>query len=105
MISIIFWFTKNIFIKLTLGLFLRYPYNLGDFHPDILIEAILIKKSVLNFYKCSHREHSITIWNLIKRLFSSYLSPCNELWSIPQTPKKVKGVNLKQKRIRFHIPV
>ena len=34
-------FTKTFIIKLTLGLFLRY-YNLGDFHPDILIEAILI---------------------------------------------------------------
>ena len=44
MISIIFWFTKNFIIKLTLGLFLRYSYILGDFPPDILIEAILIKK-------------------------------------------------------------
>ena len=46
-ISIIFWFTKNFIIKLTLGLFLRYPYILGDFHPDILIEAILIKKACM----------------------------------------------------------
>ena len=46
MISIIFLFTKNFIIKLTLGLFSRYSYILGDFHPDILIEAILIKKSV-----------------------------------------------------------
>ena len=28
-----------------LGIFLRYSYNLGDFHPDILIEAILMKKT------------------------------------------------------------
>ena len=46
-ISIIFWFTKNFIIKLTLGLFLRYSYNLGDFQPDILIEAILIKKACI----------------------------------------------------------
>ena len=45
MILIILWFTKNFFNKLTLGLFLRYSYNLGNFHPDILIEAILIKKA------------------------------------------------------------
>ena len=44
MISIIFWFTKNFIIKLTLGLFVEYSYILGDFHPDILIEAILLKK-------------------------------------------------------------
>ena len=48
MISIMinFWFTKNFIIKLTLKLFLRYSYNLGDFHPGILIEAILIKKNM-----------------------------------------------------------
>ena len=39
-----FLVTKNFIIKLTLGLFLRYFSILGDFHPDILIEAILIKK-------------------------------------------------------------
>ena len=27
----------------------RYSYILGDFHPDILIEAILIKKNVYAF--------------------------------------------------------
>ena len=32
MISIIFWFTK------------KDSYNLGNFHPDILIEAILINE-------------------------------------------------------------
>ena len=48
MISIIAWFTKNFIIKLTLGLFLRYSYILGNFHPDILIEDILIKKRVLD---------------------------------------------------------
>ena len=47
MISVIFLFTKNFIIKLTLGLSLRYSYHLGDFHPDILIEAILIKKRVM----------------------------------------------------------
>ena len=46
MISVIFLFTKNFIIKLTPGLFLRYFYILGDFQPDILIEAILIKKRV-----------------------------------------------------------
>ena len=46
MISIIVWFTKNFIIKLTLGLFLRYSYILGDFHPDILTEAVLIKERV-----------------------------------------------------------
>ena len=46
MISVIFWFTKNFIIKLTLGLFLRYSYILGDFQPYILIDAILLKKSV-----------------------------------------------------------
>ena len=45
MISIIFWFTKSFIIKLTLGLFLIYSYNLGDF-TDIHIEAIHIKKRV-----------------------------------------------------------
>ena len=44
MIFIIFWFT-NFSIKLTLVLFLRYSYNLGDIHLDIFIEAILIKKA------------------------------------------------------------
>ena len=43
LISITFWFTNKFFlIKLTLGIFLRYSYNLGKFHPDILIGAILI---------------------------------------------------------------
>ena len=40
-ISIIFWFTKNFIITLTLGQFLRYSYILVDFHPDILMEDIL----------------------------------------------------------------
>ena len=35
MIFIIFWFTKNFIIKLS------------DFHPDILIEAILKKKACI----------------------------------------------------------
>ena len=44
MISIIFWCTKNFIMKHSLRLLIvRYSYNLGDFHPDILIEAILIK--------------------------------------------------------------
>ena len=47
MISIIFWFTKNFIIKLNLGLFLRYSYNLCNFHPDIPIEAILIKNACI----------------------------------------------------------
>ena len=51
MISIYFWFTKIFIVKLTLGLFLGYSYNLGDFQPDILIEAILIKKVCINIKK------------------------------------------------------
>ena len=31
-------------VKLTLEVFLGYSYDLAYFHPDILIEAILIKK-------------------------------------------------------------
>ena len=50
MISVIF-FTKNFLIKLTLRLFLRYSYILGNFHPDILIEAILIKKRAYYFLR------------------------------------------------------
>ena len=46
MISVLFWFTKNVIIKITLGLFLRYSNNLGNFHPDIFIEAIFIIKNV-----------------------------------------------------------
>ena len=53
MISIFVWFNKNFIIKLTLGLFLRYSYNLGDFHPDFLIEAILIKKVYIAFNVCN----------------------------------------------------
>ena len=33
-------------VKLTLEVFLGYSYEMAYFHPDILIEAILIKKSV-----------------------------------------------------------
>ena len=33
-------------VILTLEVFLGYSYDLAYFHPDILIEAILIKKSV-----------------------------------------------------------
>ena len=47
-ISVTFLFIKIFIIKLTLGLFLRYSYILGDFYPDILIEAILIKKQACN---------------------------------------------------------
>ena len=31
-------------VKLTLEVFLGYSYEMAYFHPDILIEAILIKK-------------------------------------------------------------
>ena len=31
-----------ILMKFTLGIFLKYSYKLGDFHPDNLIEDILI---------------------------------------------------------------
>ena len=54
-ISIIFWFTKNSIIKFTLGLFLRYSYNLGDFNPDILIEAILIKSVKVLHYSIERK--------------------------------------------------
>ena len=44
------WFIdKLFFIKLTLVIFLRYSYNLGKFHADILIDIILIKKRVFTF--------------------------------------------------------
>ena len=33
-------------VKFTLGGFLGYFYDLANFHPDILIEAILINKRV-----------------------------------------------------------
>ena len=46
-ISIIFWFTKNFIVKLTLRLFIRYSYILGEFPWYSYIEAILIKKRVL----------------------------------------------------------
>ena len=32
-------------VELTLEVFLGYSYDLAYFHPDILIEAILIKKA------------------------------------------------------------
>ena len=47
LIALVFWFTKHIPMKFTLGIFLRYSYKLGNFHPDILIEAILIKKACI----------------------------------------------------------
>ena len=60
MISITFGLLRISLSKLTLGLFLRYSYNLGDLHPNILIEAILIKKSVYFILrilpKDNHRE-------------------------------------------------
>ena len=34
-------------VKLALEVFLGYSYEMAYFHPDILIEAILIKKRVL----------------------------------------------------------
>ena len=37
-------------VKLTLEVFLGYSYDLAYFHPDILIEAFLIKKSVYILY-------------------------------------------------------
>ena len=37
-------------VKLTLEVFLGYSYDLAYSHPDILIEAILIKKSVYCFF-------------------------------------------------------
>ena len=44
-IFIIFWFTKNFYYQThPMGLFLRYSYTLDDFHPNIRIEAVLIKK-------------------------------------------------------------
>ena len=41
-LSILLSNSSKAFYYQTLGLFLRYSYNLADFHPDILIEAILI---------------------------------------------------------------
>ena len=34
-------------VKLTLEVFLGYSYEMAYFHPDILIEAILIKKACI----------------------------------------------------------
>ena len=48
MVSIILWFTSNFIIKLALGLFLRYSYNLG-FH------SVLIKgKACISFIDLEH---------------------------------------------------
>ena len=48
-----FWFTKKFIVKLTLGLFLKYSYNLGDFHPDILIVQLNMHASYPEYHEDS----------------------------------------------------
>ena len=38
-------------VKLTLEVFLGYSYDSAYFHPDILIEAIVIKKRIMGIEK------------------------------------------------------
>ena len=38
-------------MKLTLEVFLEYSYEMASFHPDILIEDILIKKACIVYMK------------------------------------------------------
>ena len=79
LISVIFLFTKIFIVKLTLGLFLRYSYNLCDFYHDILTDAIPYKKTcnvlenlfdglsiILSFGNC-------VLLNIIAVCYSFYL--------------------------------
>ena len=65
-------------INLTLVIFLGYFYNLGDFHSDILIEAIHIKKEcaraqkrcfIAFYWKCLCLWYFLTFTNIIKRFY------------------------------------
>ena len=51
-------------MKLTLEVFLGYSYEMAYFHPDILIEAILIKKKRVFKNEEEKRKRKISVFYL-----------------------------------------
>ena len=56
-------------VKLTLEVFLGYSYDLAYFHPDILIEAILIKKACTLYYFFPEKAFQSCQETLLNELF------------------------------------
>ena len=110
-----FWFTKNFIIKLTLGVFLRYSYNLGDFHPDILIKNSVYKKRNLfdriftdgfKYIFQNTPEHVLVFWHI-----SSIYRYTKTVWNIrgriqeifPEIKVSNKFSNLHGHHQQFHL--